>query len=57
MALLHMRLLTGRNECDRHSDPDAGGGGAGADSLPLYAALMMKDDIVSAITFYDPTAG
>ncbi len=27
------------------------------DSLPLYAALMMKDDAVSALTFYYPTAG
>jgi len=26
------------------------------DSLPLYVALMMKDDVVSAITFYHPTA-
>lgn len=25
--------------------------------LPVYVALIMKDDIVSAITFYDPTAG
>lgn len=27
------------------------------DSLPLYVALMMKNDVVSAITFYYPTAG
>lgn len=27
------------------------------DTLPVYVALMMKDDIVSAITFYYPTAG
>lgn len=27
------------------------------DSLPVYVALMMKDDTVSAITFYRPTAG
>lgn len=27
------------------------------DTLPLYMALMMKDDTVSAITFYNPTAG
>lgn len=28
-----------------------------SDTLPVYVALMMKDDIVSAITFYYPTAG
>lgn len=27
------------------------------DTIPVYMALMMKDDIVSAITFYYPTAG
>ena len=27
------------------------------EALPVYVALMMKDDIVSAITFYYPTAG
>ncbi len=27
------------------------------DALPLYLALMMEDDKVSAITFYCPTAG
>ena len=26
------------------------------DTLPIYVALMMKDDTVSAITFYYPTA-
>ncbi|MDE7254365.1 MAG: hypothetical protein K2O32_15700 [Acetatifactor sp.] len=28
-----------------------------SDTLPVYVALMMKDDIVSTITFYYPTAG
>ena len=27
------------------------------DTLPLYVGLLMKDDMVSAITFYNPTAG
>lgn len=27
------------------------------DTIPVYVALMMKDDIVTAITFYHPTAG
>lgn len=27
------------------------------DTIPVYVALMMKDDIVTAITFYYPTAG
>ena len=27
------------------------------DTLPLYVGLLMKDDTVSAITFYYPTAG
>ena len=27
------------------------------ETIPIYVALMMKDDIVSAITFYYPTAG
>lgn len=27
------------------------------DSLPVYMALMIKDDKVAAITFYRPTAG
>lgn len=27
------------------------------EALPVYVALMMKDDIVSAVTFYYPTAG
>ena len=27
------------------------------DTIPVYVALMMKDDIVAAITFYYPTAG
>lgn len=26
-------------------------------TLPLYVGLLMKDDMVSAITFYNPTAG
>lgn len=26
------------------------------DELPVYVALMMKDDMVAAITFYQPTA-
>ncbi len=29
----------------------------GLDALPLYLAIMMKDDKVSAVTFYCPTAG
>lgn len=27
------------------------------DTLPIYVGLLMKDDVVSAITFYNPTAG
>jgi hypothetical protein len=27
------------------------------DALPIYVGLLMKDDMVSAITFYYPTAG
>ena len=27
------------------------------DTLPLYVGLLIKDDEVSAITFYNPTAG
>jgi hypothetical protein len=27
------------------------------DTLPSYVGLLMKDDTVSAITFYYPTAG
>ena len=29
----------------------------GIDDLPIYLALMMKDDKVLAITKYEPTAG
>lgn len=44
---------TDRFDCVMIADIDPGT----EDELPVYLALLVKDDVVAAITFYYPTAG